>query len=143
MVSSLSTIAAFAALWIQDADWVDTRTEPLTGGLDGLAVHGDIRAEGMAGLVSVRGRLSFRAGQLVWTVDGQSDTGPYQTEMTETGLAFSAEHVLENDERVFWTGRYDGARFRDVTAEWVRVEGDFIHDLLLPERVTLSFTPDD
>jgi hypothetical protein len=124
---------------IAAAEWRDP-TEAQAG-LDGLVVEGRVRARGPMGLVSVPGSLSFEDGQLVWIARETRDHGPYQVRTLPGGTAFRAEHMLENGERAVWTGRYDGTHFHDVSAEWHRVEGDFVHDLLLPETVILDFTP--
>ncbi len=113
------------------------------GALDGLAFEGRVRARGLIGLFSVRGRLAFDAGALSWTVGASTDTGPYSVREIDGVLEFTAEHVLENDERALWTGRYDGSTVREVTIVWTREDGDFIHDLFLPSRVTLDFRPLD
>ena len=110
--------------------------------LDGLVVHGRVRARGLIGLVSVPGELSFQGGMLVWATGDSEDVGPYAVSATDCLLAFTAEHVIENGEHVRWSGVSDGRTVSDVTAIWTRVEGDFVHDLLLPEQVTLDFTPD-
>lgn len=112
-------------------------------GIDGLAVDGRIRARGVMGLVSVPGTLSFREGLLVWAAQDTIDCSPYTLTPVEGGYQFAAEYRIENDEHVSWSGWTDGESVRDVTAVWTRVEGDFIHDLLLPEQVTMRFTPDD
>ncbi|WP_420434769.1 hypothetical protein [Hyphobacterium sp.] len=128
---------------IQD-DWRDPVETTTTGaGLDGRSVSGRIRARGPAGLFSVPGTLSFRGGNLVWLARGNADSGPYQWRETGDAIEFRAEHVIENGERAIWSGSFDGTRFHDVTAVWVRVEGDWVHDLLLPDRVVMEFTPDD
>ena len=110
-------------------------------GLDGLTVPGSIRARGVFGMFSVRGTLSFRDGELIWTARGDEDTGPYLLTETDGQFAFSAEHSIENDERVRWSGSSNGQTVSNVTAVWTRAEGDWVHDLFLPEQVTLEFTP--
>jgi hypothetical protein len=110
--------------------------------LDGLIVHGRIRAQGIFGLMSVPGTLSFQNGRLLWTVEGSMDSGPYQLVGSDGACSFSARHAIENGEQVQWSGWSDGWTVTDVTAVWTRTRGDFVHDLLLPEQVTLEFTPD-
>lgn len=128
---------------IQD-DWRDPVERPATrAGLDGRSISGRIRARGPAGLISVPGTLSFRDGNLVWSARGSEDSGPYQWRETGDAIEFRAEHVIENGEQAIWSGRFDGTRFHDVTAVWIRVEGDWVHDLFLPDRVVMEFTPDD
>jgi hypothetical protein len=109
--------------------------------LDGLSVDGHVRARGLAGLFSAPGTLSFRDGLLVWTARGTRDAGAYRVRPVPGGLAFRAEHALANGERAVWAGRHDGTRLHNVSAVWYRVEGDWIHDLFLPDAVTLDFTP--
>lgn len=103
---------------------------------------GRIRARGIVGIVSVRGVLSFRDGMLIWTVGESEDSGPYVLSGADCRFRFTAEHITKDNEHVRWSGISDGRSVTDVTAVWTRVEGDFVHDLLLPERVTLDFTPD-
>jgi hypothetical protein len=116
---------------------------PSEASIDGLEVEGRIRARGVVGLVSVPGTLSFRDGALVWAAQDTIDCSTYNLTPAEDGYRFAAEYRIENDEHVSWSGWTDGLAVRDVTAVWTRVEGDFIHDLLLPEQVTLHFRPDD
>lgn len=111
--------------------------------LDGVSVNGRVRAQGLIGLVSVPGTLSFRDGQLIWVVEGDSDTSAYTSWHHDGMVEFRAEQEIDTGERVVWSGRYNGVQVQDVTAVWYRNEGDFVHDLLLPDRVTLNFTPDD
>lgn len=110
--------------------------------LDGLSAEGGIRARGLIGLVSVRGELSFSEGQLHWRVGEDVDSSPYSATETDGVIAFTSAHRMENGEHVLWTGVYDGDAFSDVTALWTRVEGDFVHDLVLPGEVVMVFTPD-
>ncbi len=110
--------------------------------LDGLVVPGKIRARGITGVFSVRGTLSFREGMLVWTVEGDEDVGAYSLIKRDGYVKFAAEHFIENNERVVWSGNSNGETVTDVTAVWTRVKGDFVHDVFLPAQVTLEFTPD-
>ncbi len=116
----------------------DTRAEHL----DGIVVPGSIRARGVFGMFRVGGTLSFRDGMLIWAARGEENAGPYSLTGTDGQFEFSAEHLIENDEHVRWSGSFDGQTATNVTAVWTRVEGDWVHDLLLPEQVTLEFTPD-
>lgn len=109
--------------------------------LDGLAFDGKVRARGIIGLFSVKGILSFADGQLIWAVKDSQDIGPYQTTEVEGGINFKAHLSIENNEQVVWSGFYDGKTLHNAHAVWTRVKGDFVHDLLLPEQVTLDFTP--
>ena len=110
--------------------------------LDGLAAPGTIRARGIAGLFSVRGALSFRNGMLVWSEGESEDVGQYSASAAGCLREFSAEHVIERNERVRWSGASDGRTVTGVTAVWTRVKGNLMHDLFLPEQVILDFTPD-
>ncbi len=110
--------------------------------LDGLVVPGRIRAQGIAGVMSVPGELSFRDGLLVWAARGSEDVGSYVLSGSTCPLEFTAEHYLENNEQVRWSGLSDGRTVSNVTAVWTRNEGDWVHDLFLPHEVTLEFTPD-
>jgi len=110
--------------------------------LDGISINGQVRAQGLIGLFSVPGILMFSDGQLIWIVEGDADAGAYVSWRNEGEIVFRAEHKIDNGESVVWTGRYDGEEFQGVTAVWSRIEGDFVHDLLLPDRVALDFTPE-
>ncbi len=109
--------------------------------LDGLSVPGEIRAHGVYGAVGVDGVLSFDKGSLCCAVEDERDCAPVELIHGDGYLRFASEHRGERDERVQWSGRYDGHRFSDVTVLWTRVEGDAVHDLLLPERLVLGFEP--
>jgi hypothetical protein len=65
--------------------------------------------------------------------------GPYQSVKQDGNIAFTSVHKLENGESVLWTGIWNGEEITDLTARWTRVEGDFLHDLLLPDEVILDF----
>ena len=110
--------------------------------LDGISINGQVRAQGLIGLFSVPGILMFSDGQLIWIVEGDADAGVYASWSNDGNIEFWAEHRIDNGESVVWSGRYKGSEFQDVTAVWNRTEGDFVHDLLLPDRVILHFTPD-
>lgn len=140
LVSSLSLSVCPSPGYAPDSPMMIAHEE---AGIDGLEVDGRIRARGVMGLVSVPGTLSFREGLLVWAAQDTIDCTPYTLTPVEDGYHFAAQYRIENDEHVSWSGWTDGQTVRDVTAIWTRVEGDFIHDLLLPERVTMRFTPDD
>ncbi len=103
---------------------------------------GSIRAKGLFGLVAVKGMLSFDSGNLCWTVEQSTDCAPYRTEDENGAHKFYASYLIENDERVEWSGAFNGNSLSHVTALWTRTPGDFIHDLLLPKKVTMKFTPD-
>ncbi|GAA0869649.1 hypothetical protein GCM10009116_14850 [Brevundimonas basaltis] len=110
--------------------------------LENLSVPGRVRARGIYGLFSVAGVLSFQGGRLHWTVDGVTESGRYDQSQTADGARFSADYVTRDNERLQWSGYVRNGRLRDVTAIWTRARGDFVHDLLLPRRLTLDFTPD-
>ncbi len=109
--------------------------------LDGECYEGKIRATGFWGLFSVKGTLSFSDGALFWTVKYTVDKCPYSIYETGSQTRFKSKMIFDSGDSVEWDGHYDGSMIHDVTAEWIRVEGDFIHDLLLPDVVTLVFTP--
>lgn len=112
-----------------------------SGPLDGLEFHGTIRARGLIGLVRVRGTLAFDGGELVWTAQGDTEGGPYVLSSRDGQAVFVAEYTLETGEQVRWTGAIDGGQVSDVRAVWTRAVGDIVHDLFLPDVVTLDFTP--
>ncbi len=114
---------------------------PPENALDGKSFDGSIRAKGVIGIVSVKGTLAFENGQLIWMVNGSKDIAPYQVDHVEGELVFSAQAPAENGEFVNWSGTFDGETIHNVTAKWTRVEGDIIHDLFLPDVVTMVFTP--
>lgn len=118
--------------------------EGVTGssGLQDLVVPGRIRARGVYGLFSVAGVLSFQGGRLHWTVDGETESGRYDLSQTADGAWFTADYLTRDGEGVRWSGYVRDCRLRDVTAIWTRKRGDLVHDLLLPRRLTLDFTPD-
>ena len=110
--------------------------------LDGQSFEGKIHARGiysLFGLIKVRGTLSFENDSLLWSVDGSDDRIPFQSSIENDMLSFSAEAFIENDEKIEWLGTFDGERVRNVEVTWIRQEGDFVHDLLLPETVILQF----
>ncbi|MBT8142620.1 MAG: hypothetical protein HKN88_05480 [Gammaproteobacteria bacterium] len=109
--------------------------------LDGQSYDGSIRAKGIMGLISVKGTLSFDDGMLVWEAKGSKDTAPYETLAVEGGMAFAATAVIENNETVAWSGIVDGDQLKNARAIWTRQKGDLVHDLLLPDQVTMLFTP--
>ena len=110
--------------------------------LEGLSYSGSIKAKGIIGLVSVKGTLSFKDGYLKWQAKGNEDSGLYTLQPDEHGVTFKSLVVLDNHEKVIWTGHFDGEHLTQVSAVWHRSPGDAIHDLLLPDKVTLLFRPD-
>ncbi len=111
--------------------------------LEGQSFDGKIRAKGILGLFAVQGTLSFNDGNLIWSARDDDDELPYKEEMVNGVLKFMAETEIENEDNVKWTGFYRNGQIYDVTAEWTRIPGDFVHDLLLPDVVILKFTPID
>jgi len=111
--------------------------------LDGNSFNGTIKADGIYGLFGVQGTLSFENGFLFWTVGDSVDKMQYSVTQINSVLQFSASATIENGENIEWVGIYDGNQLCEVKARWTRVKGDFIHDLLLPDILTLTFTPDD
>lgn len=111
--------------------------------LEGESFDGRIRARGILGLFRVRGTLSFDDGLLVWSARGSNESAPYEVERHGGLLRFSATVDVEGGSHVDWSGTYDGKTLLEVRAVWTRVdEDDFVHDLFLPDVVTLIFTPD-
>jgi hypothetical protein len=110
--------------------------------LEGRSFPGLIRAKGPLGLFSVKGRLAFEDGNLVWTARGTREAAPYQVQAVDGGLKFMARLPAEQGTHVDWSGRFDGEALSEVEAVWDRsAEDDFFHDLLLPDVVTLVFKP--
>lgn len=110
--------------------------------LDASSFPGTVRARGLIGLVRVSGTLSFVGGDLVWSSQGDTESGPYRTFVEGDECVFMAEYTLESGGQVRWTGVFDGQRVHDVRITWTRVTGDAVHDLFLPNVVALDFTPD-
>jgi len=108
--------------------------------LEGKSFDGSIRANGFLGLISVSGNLSFEDGLLIWRAKNSEDKGVYRVYDNQWTIRFSASLIIDRNERVEWSGTYDGNSVYDVEAVWNREKGDFLHDLLLPEVVTLEFT---
>jgi hypothetical protein len=129
------------------AAWQVRAREPVAGlELDGQAFEGRIRATGLLGLFSRRGTLAFQDGVASWRVRGGDEQAfppaPYTTTRVGDTLEFRAIMPGRAGDHVDWSGRYDGHQLQDVRAVWTRVSGDAIHDLFLPDLVTLRFTPD-
>lgn len=115
---------------------------PENGGLDGQVFHGTIRAKGPFGLFGVKGVLSFQDGVMTWRVgEGEQDLYPacYTIAPSGDGVAFASSMHGPHGDQVAWSGRYQDGQLEDVEAVWEREEGDFVHDLLLPDVVTLRF----
>lgn len=111
--------------------------------LDNKSFPGCVRASGIVGLFCVDGVLSFKGGQLYWSVEDSVDKADYLLKPGEGFINFSASYTIENNETVDWSGKYNGTRVYDVQAVWTRQPGDWIHDLFLPDVVTMKFKPED
>lgn len=110
--------------------------------LDGERQDGRIRAEGLAGLISVPGTLHFENGELIWSAQGDTDRGRYVARDIGDGrVEFRSVHVIERGERIYWHGLREDEALTDVTAYWAREPGDAVHDALLADCVRLNFTP--
>lgn len=115
--------------------------------LDGKSFHGSIRAKGVLGLFSRDGTLAFEDGLVAWTVDADDDPdeyppAAYSVSELNGSIVFEARMTAEDGGTVDWSGVYADQQLSDVQAVWIRAGGDFIHDLLLPDVVTMVFTPD-
>lgn len=111
--------------------------------MGGKTFHGKIKADGIYGLIGVKGTLSFEDGFLIWSAKGSHDKIEYSWESVDGGIKFYAKAPIGNGETIEWSGVYDGKTIINVKAAWTRQKGDFIHDLLLPDVLTLTFTPND
>lgn len=111
--------------------------------LDNKTFNGCVRASGIVGLICVDGVLSFKNGQLYWTVDDSVDKANFQLTPAEDFVSFSASYTIENNESVEWSGKYNGTIVYDVKALWTRQPGDWVHDMFLPDVVTMMFKPKD
>lgn len=108
--------------------------------LDGKSFEGRIRATGPIGLFRVKGRLSFAHGMLTWSAKGADASAPYSAREGEGVVTFAARVPADAGTHVDWSGAYDGKSLSNVKAVWTRTgEKDFIHDLFLPDVVTLVF----
>lgn len=109
--------------------------------LDGHTFSGNIKAKGLLGLVSVNGDLSFKNGLLYWSTHNEVDSAPYSVTYKNGYVIFKSKLLLTNGTQVDWVGQFDGENIREVLATWHREnENDFIHDLFLPDVVTLTFS---
>lgn len=108
--------------------------------LENKSFKGSVKAKGIAGLFSVNGHLSFEKGLLIWSTDDSTDIGKFEIHEHQDGIQFKATITTVNNEKVEWSGIYDGDSLYGVEALWTRNKGDFFHDLLLPDVVTLVFT---
>lgn len=108
--------------------------------LEGESFQGRIRATGLIGLFSVKGVLSFKNGMLTWSTKDSKNSATYITDEVDGVLVFTSHVPGEDGIYVKWRGIYDGKSVSDVKATWTRTEeDDFIHDLFLPDVVTLVF----
>ncbi len=109
--------------------------------LDGNSFEGSIKAKGIIGFISVKGTLSFINGNLNWIVGEEIDSAPYKITKKNGTFHFTSNVINNDGDVVNWSGHYDGNTVTHVEAVWIREKGDFIHDLLLPNKVTLLFSP--
>ncbi len=108
--------------------------------LDGKKFSGEVRAKGIYGLVGVTGELEFYNGQLIWKTKDSLESGDYHVIEQDGIWHFSSRYTIENDEGVYWSGTFDGNTLDEVEIIWSRQPGDWVHDLLLPKQLKLSFT---
>jgi len=85
--------------------------------------------------------LTFINGNLNWIVDEEIDSAPYKITKQNDIFHFTSKVINNDGDIVNWRGSYDGNTVINVEAVWIRKKGDFIHDLLLPNKVTLLFSP--
>ena len=115
--------------------------------LDGVVIKGTLKATNAWLRVGVKGTITFKEGRLYWSTEKKGEpeqTMAYRLESTDACLLFKAEGLAEpgSSDEIQWQGCYDGVQLFNVTARWTRVEKDFIHDLMLPDVVYFSFTPE-
>ena len=80
---------------------------------------------------------------LIWSAKGSEDSAPYEVEEKDGFLRFSSQVPADGGTHVDWSGTYDGESVRNVQAVWTRTEeDDFVHDIFLPDVVTLVFKPE-
>jgi hypothetical protein len=133
------------ALWC--AEQVAVAEPETSDPLDGLVIKGKLKATNAWLRVGVRGTIEFSEGMLNWSTgkpDEQLQSVPYQLALTDVCLLLTAEGPAEpgSDDEIHWQGCFDGGKLTGITARWTRVEKDFIHDLMLPEVVYFSFSPE-
>ena len=110
--------------------------------LDGKSFDGRIRAKGIWGVLSHKGTIEFKQGKLIWKVnekDKDYTPATYTTRLVDSKLVFNALMLGKNGDQVIWSGTYDGTALSCVTAKWKRQKGDWVHDTLLPDVVTMVF----
>lgn len=126
-----------ATLFCSPLDDVESFTS-----LSDQSFKGKIYAKGvysLFGLIKVEGVLSFSDSLLYWSTNGSLDSIPYQWRVIDDHIMFTASAMIENNETIEWRGFFHGDHVEDVHATWQRQKGDFIHDLFLPNEVTLVF----
>ncbi|MCW9018576.1 MAG: hypothetical protein OQJ89_16505, partial [Kangiellaceae bacterium] len=110
--------------------------------LDGKLFVGRMREKGIWGVFSGKGTLEFEQGKLIWRA-GEADKDylptTYTTKLAGNKIIFSALMFGKNGDQLSWSGKYDGKNLFDVTAKWKRQKGDWVHDTLLPDVVTMVF----
>lgn len=136
-------IALTLLLWLYSTALANSSQVEESLSLEGRVFKGKIRAQGFLGLFKVAGTLSFQDNFLTWRVDDEIDTGLYKITPKNGLIHFSAHVKMANGESVDWQGYFNGTSLMQVRAIWTRIEGDFIHDLILPPVVTMIFLPEE
>ena len=115
--------------------------DPPATSLDGRSFKGKLWATGLFRWIRAKDTIVFKEGTFAWTsgIDAGYKPAPYETTEENGSVIFTVRSVREEGDYVDWSGVYDGESLSNVTAVWTRVEKDFVHDLLLPSKMTFIF----
>ena len=119
-------------------------SQPLS--LEGKSFSGELKvAKGLFRWIQVEDSFFFENGMIVWEsgLGGGYKPVPFETSSIDENLMFKARFFREEGDFVDWTGVYDGESISEVKGVWTIVEDDFVHNLLLPEKVNFLFIEDD
>ncbi len=112
--------------------------------LDGKIFEGHVRPSGLLKFFEGKSSLSFQDGMLMPLGSEPRDTFYYKMAVENEQLYFFAHGDVKYDGGYMeWEGLYDGTNIKDVKGYWHRGnDGTIFHDILLPDIVTWTFTPD-
>jgi len=115
---------------------------PLT--LDGNSFPGHVRPSGILQFFEGKSTLIFKDGIFIPFGAEPIDTFFYKMAVENEQLYFFAHGDVKYDGGYMeWEGLYDGTNIKDVKGYWHRgKDGTIFHDILLPEIVTWTFTPE-
>ena len=110
--------------------------------LDGKSFEGKLKVEkGFFRWITVKETITFKDGNFFWASGerGGYQPTPYKAKEIVGSVVFTVRSSREEGDYIDWIGTYDGESLKNVTAVWTRIEKDFVHDLLLPQKVTFTF----